>query len=136
QLQKGCSGIAAHVRLAINTRAHRLYVTNRCDNVVRVIDTGNAGGPWGQATAALVRITPEGLAANEYEAAGLPLDPAIIGPLGFRLTYSGIGNDDLINPIEIVIGVPGTATGLAPALTAGSSSRFSSVTIDLGDSSS
>jgi hypothetical protein len=87
------------------------------------------------ARAELIRITPQGLTPGQYEAMGLPLDPAIIAATGFRLTYWGGGSGYLINPIEVIIGTPGTAPpGAAPVLTAGPNSGFTSVALDLGDS--
>jgi len=83
------------------------------------------------ASAELIRITPTGLSPAEYEALGLPLDPAIIGAGGFRLTYHGGGDQTLFNPIELIIAIPTGA--VAPPLTLSASSGFTSVSIDLGD---
>jgi hypothetical protein len=64
---------------------------------------------------ALLRLTPEGWTPAAYQAAGYPLDPAIIGPDGFRLTYHGGGPETLVDPVLLIIGIAnGTA---APTLT-------------------
>jgi hypothetical protein len=73
------------------------------------------------ARAELIRITPQGMTPAEYQAAGLPLDPAIIASTGFRLTYWGGGQDYLLNPVEIIIGVPGSGDIGGPTLTPGAS---------------
>ena len=83
------------------------------------------------AHAALIRITPTGFTPAEYEAAGYPTDPAIIGSDGFRLTYWGNGDDTLVNPVMLVFGVPDGTT--APSLTVGTTSGFTNVSADLGD---
>src|SRR4249919_1807164 len=68
------------------------------------------------AHAALIRVTPTGLTPAEYEAAGFPLDPAIIGGDGFRLTYWGGGQDTLVNPVMLVFAIPDLSLA-APAVT-------------------
>ena len=83
------------------------------------------------AEAALIRITPQGWTPSDYEAAGFPLDPAIIEPDGFRLTYHGGGQEQLVNPVMLILGLPDTT--VAPTLSVGPSSGFTSVNIDLGD---
>jgi hypothetical protein len=83
------------------------------------------------AHAALIRITPTGLTPAEYEAAGLPTDPAIIDGDGFRLTYWGGGNDTLVNPVMLILAIPTGTT--APDLTVGTTSGFTNVAVDLGD---
>jgi PEP-CTERM motif len=64
---------------------------------------------------ALLRVTPEGWTPSDYQAAGYPTDPSIIGPDGFRLTYHGGGPDTLVDPVLLILGIAdGTA---APTLT-------------------
>ena len=83
------------------------------------------------AEAALIRLTPQGWTPTDYEAAGFPLDPAIIEADGFRLTYHGGGNDQLVNPVMLILGLPNTT--VAPTLTVGETSGFTSVRVDVGD---
>lgn len=77
------------------------------------------------AHAALIRLTPTGFTPAEYEAAGFPTDPAIIGEDGFRLTYWGNGGEDLANPVMLIIALPEGTT--APTLTVGDASGITSV---------
>jgi len=84
------------------------------------------------AQAALIRVTPTGFTPAEYEAAGFPTDPAIIGGDGFRLTYWGGGNDTLVNPVMLILATPTGTT--APALTVTNQAGFTNVGVDLGDS--
>ncbi len=82
--------------------------------------------------AALIRLTPQGWTPSDYEAAGFPTDPAIIDADGFRLTFHGGGDDDLVNPVMLILGLPDTT--VAPTLTVGEHSGFDSVNVNLGDS--
>jgi hypothetical protein len=84
------------------------------------------------AQAALIRVTPTGFTPAEYEAAGYPTDPAIIGGSGFRLTYWGDGNDTLVNPVMMVFGIPDLSMA-APGVTVGDKAGFDEVKVDLGD---
>src|SRR4051812_24835506 len=58
------------------------------------------------AYADLIRVTPTGFTPAQYEAAGFPTDPAIIGGDGFRLTYWGGGKDTLADPVMLVFAIP------------------------------
>ena len=84
------------------------------------------------ASAALIRLTPGGMTPAQYEAAGLPLDPAVISADGFRLTYWGGGQDTLVNPVMLVLAIPDLALA-APTLTVTNTAGFSNVEVDLGD---
>jgi len=77
------------------------------------------------AHAALIRLTPTGFTPAQYEAAGFPTDPAIIGSDGFRLTYWGNGGEDLANPVMLIVALPTATT--APALTVGDTSGVTTV---------
>jgi len=81
--------------------------------------------------AALLRLTPIGWSPSAYEAAGYPLDPALIGPDGFRLTYHGGGNDPLSDPVLLILAIPDStaAPTLTPTLLGGS---LAGVTANLG----
>jgi hypothetical protein len=78
---------------------------------------------------ALLRLTPQGVSPADY--AG-PTDPALITADGFRLTYHGGGQDDLVNPVMLIIGIPDLSL-TAPTLTVSTTSGFDSVSTDLGD---
>lgn len=79
--------------------------------------------------AALLRLTPQGVSPSEYDG---PTDPALIGADGFRLTYHGGGQDDLVNPVMLILGIPDLSLA-APTLTVSTTSGFDSVSADLGD---
>jgi len=83
------------------------------------------------AQAALIRLTPQGLTPSQYEALGYPTDPAIIPGDGFRLTYHGGGELELVNPVLLILAVPDDSL-VAPTLTS-VAGGFDSVGIELGD---
>jgi hypothetical protein len=67
------------------------------------------------AQAASIRITPTGWAPDDYQNAGYPVDPAIIGSDGFRLTYWGAAGETLVNPVMLILAVPeGSPAPLTP----------------------
>jgi hypothetical protein len=83
------------------------------------------------AQAALIRLTPQGMSVADYDSSGLPLDPANIDSDGFRLTYHGGGDEDLVNPVMLIMAVP-TSSLIAPILSA-SGVGCCSVSINVGD---
>jgi hypothetical protein len=65
--------------------------------------------------AELIRITPTGVSSFGYSG---PTDPVPIGADGFRLTYHGGGDEALIDPVFLILGIPGAdSTTVAPILT-------------------
>jgi hypothetical protein len=66
------------------------------------------------ANAALLRLTPDGVPYGSYTG---PTDPAIIDTDGFRLTFNGTGNQSLVDPVMIILGIPGTSAASTPAPT-------------------
>lgn len=80
---------------------------------------------------ALLRLTPQGISPSAYDAAGLPVDPALITADGFRLTYHGGGQDDLVNPVMLILGIPDLALA-APDLTVSANSGFDDVSVEKG----
>lgn len=89
------------------------------------------------ADAELIRITPVGESAAGYEETGAEVSPVLIGSDGFRLTYHGGGDQPLLNPVMLIIGVPdGETPGYLPApLLAFSGESDPAMTVDvvLGD---
>jgi PEP-CTERM motif len=80
----------------------------------------------GHANAALIRMTPLGVAVDEQ----VVLDPVPIGADGFRLSYWGGGTDALLDPVLLIFATPDGAT---PGLTVTSSNPASlSTTPQLG----
>jgi hypothetical protein len=67
----------------------------------------------------LLRITPVGWSPAEWDAAEMPTGPVPIDADGFRLTFHGGGQQTVLDPVLLIIGVP-TAPGVtAPSLTNG-----------------
>ena len=62
-----------------------------------------------QAQAALIRVTPEGVAVDEQA----QLDPVPITADGFRLTYHGGGTQEILDPLILVFATP---DGVTPTL--------------------
>ena len=62
-----------------------------------------------QAQAALIRITPEGVAVDEQT----QLDPVPISADGFRLTYHGGGTQTILDPLILIFATP---DGVTPTL--------------------
>lgn len=82
------------------------------------------------ASADLLRITPLGFSPADYQG---QTDPVLIGSEGFRLTYHSQGNNDpWVNPVELILGIPGVT--VAPDLLITSSPGLA-VSIDLGGTS-
>jgi hypothetical protein len=76
------------------------------------------------AQAALIRVTPTGVASNEQEIT----DPVPIGGDGFRLTYHSRGNQaDILNPLILIIATPDGAP--APTIADGPAQNPDSLTV-------
>jgi len=88
------------------------------------------------ARAELIRITPVGVTVAQQDATGFT-DPVPIGGDGFRLTYHGGGPTHIIDPLELIIGIPvehlGDPVSTTPPLSNDANSGFTSIGIDVGD---
>jgi hypothetical protein len=77
------------------------------------------------ANAALIRITPEGVAVDEQTIT----DPVPISADGFRLTYHGGGGNTILDPLVLIFA---TASGSdAPGLVSSGESNPTSLTVDI-----
>lgn len=85
-----------------------------------------ASSAW--ASAALIRITPTGIASDEQAVTS----PVPIGGDGFRLTYhsQGGGHDPILNPLILIVGTP-TGSG-APVIADGDAQSPSNLAADVG----
>ena len=87
------------------------------------------------ARAELLRITPTGVASGSYSG---PTDPVPIGSSGFRLTYHGGGNDTLVDPVLLILGIPGAnSSTVAPTIAGSGQSKPVTLqaSVDLGGTS-
>ncbi len=80
---------------------------------------------------ALLRITPTGIASSAYVG---PTDPVPISPDGFRLSLHGGGNYQLLDPVLLILAIPGTSL-TAPTLSVSATSGFVQQTMQLGGAS-
>lgn len=87
--------------------------------------------PSVSSASALLRITPTGIASDAYVG---PTDPVPISPDGFRLTLHGGGNYQLLDPVLLILAIPGSSL-TAPALSVSNTSGFVQQTLQLGGAS-
>jgi hypothetical protein len=77
-----------------------------------------------------IRFTPPGISWSDWDACGLCfVDPVPIPGTGFRLTYHGGGDKELVDPVHLIIGVPQGAASPTVAWDATAPDGFTNVTV-------
>lgn len=77
-----------------------------------------------------IKFTPQGISWSEWGACAIcPVDPVPISGTGFRLNYHGGGDKELVNAVELIIGVPWGETPPTITWDATAPDGFSDVTV-------